>query len=185
MTGDDNLNDRGGWVFPGRARSVVLGLLAPAVAWAGLQAFPNAEVEWFARGTGLLAALLSGGSLERVDEGWLLGGSFQPVVVSAACSATHYYLTNVALLAWRLAPGRFSAPAVTGLAIAGAFPLVFFVNALRVIVVMHAHHWVIPQLPEAYGPFLHLLAGVAVFLPALVGLNLALEFYGNTRRPAR
>jgi exosortase/archaeosortase family protein len=145
-------------------------------------AFPNAEMEWFARGTGQLAALFTGGSLERVEEGWLLGGAFEPVVVSAACSATHYYLTIVALLAWRLAPGRFSPPMVIGMAIATAVPLVFLVNALRVIVVMHAHHWVIPQLPEAYGPFLHLLAGVAVFLPALITLNLLLEFYGNTLR---
>jgi exosortase/archaeosortase family protein len=176
MPGNDN------WPFLSRARPIALGLLAPGLAWIGLQVFPNAEVEWFARGTGLLAALFTGASVERVDEGWLLGGAFQPVVVSAACSATHYYLTIVALLAWRLAVGRFSAPAVVGVAIAAAMPLVLFVNALRVIVVMHAHHWVIPQLPEAYGPFLHLLAGVAVFLPALICLNLLLEFYGNTLR---
>jgi exosortase/archaeosortase family protein len=176
MTGNDNLP------YLRRARPIVLGLLAPGLAWLGLQFFPSAEVEWFARGTGQLAALLTGASVERVDEGWLLGGAFQPVVVSAACSATHYYLTIVALLAWRLASGRFPAPAVIGGSIAAAFPLVFFVNALRVIVVMHAHHWIIPQLPETYGSFLHLLAGVAVFLPALISLNLLLEFYGNTHR---
>jgi exosortase/archaeosortase family protein len=184
MTGSDNLHDSGGGAFFDCTRSIVLGSVAPGLAWGCLQAFPNAEVEWFARGTGLLAALLSGASMERVDEGWLLGGSFQPVVVSAACSATHYYLTIVALLAWRLAAGRLAPTAVIGVAITAAVPLVFFVNALRVIVVMHAHHWIIPQLPAAYGPFLHLLAGVAVFLPALICLNLLLEFYGNSHRPA-
>jgi exosortase/archaeosortase family protein len=176
MTGNEALP------FLKRARPIVLASLAPGLAWVALQSFPNADVDWFARGAGQLAALFTGASVERVAGGWLLGGAFQPVVVSAACSAMDYYLIMVALLAWRLAFSRWSAPVVLGLAIAAALPLVFVVNALRVIVVMHAHHWIVPQLPETYGPFLHLLAGVAVFLPALISLNLLLEFYGNSLR---
>ena len=57
-----------------------------------------------------------------------------------------------------------------------AVPLTLAINALRIIVVTQAHVWVIPLLPPAYEAFLHLLTGVAVFLPALIGLNGLLEF---------
>lgn len=63
-----------------------------------------------------------------------------------------------------------------------ALPLTLMVNAVRIVALRQAHQWIIPRLPAAYGHFLHMLAGVAVFLPALIGLSLLLEFYGNPRR---
>ena len=63
-------------------------------------------------------------------------------------------------------------------------PLTLFVNALRVVTVTAAHRWLIPLLPSAYDAFLHLLTGVAIFLPALIALNLLLETHGRPRSPA-
>jgi exosortase/archaeosortase family protein len=70
-------------------------------------------------------------------------------------------------------------------ALAGAVPVTLFINGLRLIAVAHAHRWVIPRMPEAYGAFLHMLTGVAVFLPALIALNLIFEIYGRSRTPSR
>lgn len=163
-------------------RAALLGLVPAAIAWGGLRMLPEAGVEVFARGAATLAALLSGSHLARVPDGWLLSGAAQPVVVTEACSATGYFVTVAALLGWRLARAGRRPARVVALALVSAFPLTLAVNALRVVVLMQAHRWVIPRFPDAYGPFLHLLTGVAVFLPALIGLNLFLEFHGNTRR---
>lgn len=56
------------------------------------------------------------------------------------------------------------------------------INALRVLSLGQAHHWLIPQLPEAYSQAAHLAVGVGVFLPALIALNLVFEIYGNRTR---
>jgi hypothetical protein len=40
-------------------------------------------------------------------------------------------------------------------------------------------------MPEAYGAFLHMLTGAAVFLPALITLNLIFEIYGRSRSTSR
>jgi exosortase/archaeosortase family protein len=165
----------------GEVRAGLHGLLASGLAWGGLQFYPTADVKWFARGAAGIASLLAGSPVERIDAGWLLGGASQPVVVSEACSATGYFLTVVALLGWRLAQRGFSPVVAVPAALVGGFVFTLFVNALRVVALMHAHHWVIPRFPDSYAPFLHLLTGVAVFLPALIALNLLLEFYGNRR----
>jgi exosortase/archaeosortase family protein len=89
----------------------------------------------------------------------------QPLLVTTACSAGDFFLMTAALVA--------------------AVPLTLFINALRLIVVAHAHDWVIPRMPEAYGAFLHMLTGAAVFLPALITLNLIFETYGRSRSASR
>lgn len=166
-------------------RAAIVGILAAGMAWGVIHFFPAIEVEFFARGAATLAALFSGAPVGRVDMGWLLADGGQPVVVSAACSATGYFLTVVALLGWRLERLMISPPLAMGAAVIVALPVTLFVNALRVIAVMYAHQWVIPRFPETYGPFLHMLAGVGVFLPALIVLNLVLEYHGNRRRHVR
>jgi exosortase/archaeosortase family protein len=64
-------------------------------------------------------------------------------------------------------------------------PVTLFVNALRIVAVAHAHHWVISRLPASYDAFLHLLTGASVFLPALIALNLVLELYGRSSSALR
>jgi exosortase/archaeosortase family protein len=160
-------------------------MAAAALAWCGLAMFPGGEIEGFARGAAALAALFTGAPLVRVEDGWLLAGAGQPVVVTAACSATGYFVTVAALLAWRLALTGRNLMAAVGLAVVGAVPLTLAVNGLRVVVLMQAHRWIIPRFPAGYGHFLHLLVGVGVFLPLLIGLNLILEYYGSLRQQSR
>jgi exosortase/archaeosortase family protein len=109
--------------------------------------------------------------------------SFRFASVTAACSATDYYLMVVALITWqRTRHGQSALPALL-VGLVAALPLTLFVNALRVITVTAAHRWFIPLLPATYGAFLHLVTGVAVFLPALIALNLLLETYERSRPP--
>ncbi|MFT3782260.1 MAG: archaeosortase/exosortase family protein [Nibricoccus sp.] len=91
------------------------------------------------------------------------------------CSGVSSYLKEIAGAAttvclWRVVVG-----------VLGALVLAITANGLRVAAVVQAHRWVIPHFPDQYRGALHLATGLAVFLPALVGVNLLLEKYGRTR----
>lgn len=164
-------------------RAAAAGLVSALVGWLWLKGWPAVELGWFAGGSARLAGLFTGAPVRRVAMGWMLPVTGQPIMVTAACSATDYFLILSALLGWQLAR-QGKCPGLAWLiAPFAALPLTVFLNALRVVAVTHAHRWLIPLLPRSYGPFLHLLTGVAIFLPALVTLNLLLELYG-TPRPA-
>lgn len=175
------------YVRPGHPeiRAVLVGALATALGWLVLGAVPGAEIELFARGAASLGGLLTGDPVVRDENGWLLAGAVRPVLVSSACSATGFFLTVVALLGWQLARRGIPAAIALTAALLGAVPVTLLVNALRVVAVAQMHRWVIPQLPEAYGPFLHMLTGVSVFLPSLIALNLLLERHGKSRSVLR
>ena len=146
---------------------------------------PALELALFARGAAHLAGLFSGTSVLRATDGWLLPSPDLPVVVTTACSATDFFLMVAGLISWQLT--RRGKPPVRAL-LAGlltALPLAIFINSLRVVTVTQAHRWFIPLLPEAYGPFLHLLTGAAIFPPSLIALNLLLEFHGRRQLPIR
>jgi exosortase/archaeosortase family protein len=149
-----------------------------------LKLIPSLELALFAGGSARLASLFTGAPLLRVEEGWALATTGMPVVVTAACSATGYFLMVAALLGWQFARRGMSlgGAVVSGLII--GLPLSIAVNSLRIVAVMQAHRWAIPLLPEAYGSFLHMLTGVAIFLPALIALNLLLEYHGRHRPTA-
>jgi exosortase/archaeosortase family protein len=66
-----------------------------------------------------------------------------------------------------------------------AVPVALAINALRIVAVAQLHRWILPRLPETYGPFLHMLTGVAVFLPAFILANLLLENYGHSHTAPR
>ena len=166
-------------------RAVWAGCAAAGSGWLLLRLIPQLELGLFARGAAWLAGFFTGAPILRVEEGWMLAGSGQPVVITTACSATGYFLIVATLVSWQLArhgksPGR---AAVTGFC--AALPLAILLNALRVVTVTQAHRWLIPRLPEAYGPFLHMLTGAAIFLPALITLNLLLEIHGRPRTSVR
>lgn len=149
-----------------------------------LKLAPALETEVFVAGAARLASVISGTPAEADTGGWLLVFAGQPLLVTTACSATDYFLILAALIGWHCAlrtDRRAGWPVAGAVALVAAVPLTFFINALRLIAVAHAHRWVIPNMPEAYGAFLHMLAGAAVFLPALIALNLTLEFYGRSR----
>jgi len=102
-------------------------------------------------------------------------------VVTEACSGTSFFVMVAALVGW-LVGKHFRYTAVACLmAMVGALPLAIAINAVRIVAVTQAHRWVIPHFPESYGSFLHMLTGMAAFLPALIALNLAFETYGNSR----
>lgn len=168
-----------------RQRTALAVLVSLATGALVLQRFPGLELELFARTAAGGASLLTGSPVVRVEEGWMLAGLQPRLVVSTACSATDYFLITTALFAWQLARRGLRWPLVAGSALVAALPVACGVNALRIVFVGQVHRWVIPLFPDAYGAFLHLLAGVAVFLPALIALNLAFEFHGNTLRRRR
>lgn len=154
-------------------------LAAAGCGWLLLGWAPGAAVGIFARIAAAIVSALSGSPLVRVDEGWLLAGLEPRLVVSAACSATDYFLITATLIAWHLGRQTRRFPVAVGIAVVAALPVTWLVNAGRILVVGQVHRWVIPLFPDAYAAFLHLSAGVIVFLPALIALNLLLEHHGH------
>jgi exosortase/archaeosortase family protein len=146
-----------------------------------LRGFPTLELEVFARAAASLGGLFLGVPVQRVESGWLLPTPGVPAVVTTACSATDYFLLVAAFLVWRGVRRGGGVLAALAFGLVAALPLTLTINAARIVVVVQAHRWVIPRLPAAYGPFLHLLTGVLVFLPALVVLSLVLEAYERSR----
>ena len=164
----------------------------PAVAWiigaAGggllVRVFPALELGLFANGAARIAGLFTGSPVVRVEQGWALPAASSPVVVTAACSATSFFVMVTAIIAWQLARwGRSVAFAVFAGLIAAA-PVAIFINSLRIVTVAQVHRWVIPLLPGTCEPFLHLATGIAVFLPSLIALNVLLEYNGYRHIPS-
>lgn len=167
---------------------VLVALGAAGAGGLALKLAPALESHVFIAGAARLASVISGVPAKAGADGWWLAFSGQPLLVTGACSATDFFQMTAALLGWHCALRTQRAawwPAAGAVALVAAVPLTLFINALRLIAVAHAHRWVIPRLPEAYGAFLHMLTGVAVFLPALIALNLIFEIYGRSRIPSR
>jgi exosortase/archaeosortase family protein len=137
--------------------------------------FPSLKIDFFGQAAARLAALFLATPVLRVDEGWLLPSSQEPVVVSAACSGTDFWLMTLLLLGWQLSRGMKSALKAVALTLLCATPFSIGVNAIRVMAVTQAHRWFIPLWPENYASFFHQSTGVAVFLPALIFLHAILE----------
>ncbi len=168
--------------------AAVAASLAMAVGVVGLRTVPWFATELFTQGAARLASLFLGVEAIRADTGWALPFTAQPVLVTVACAATDFYLMAAALLSWHFmrSAGRVKwLPTVAVAALLAAVPVTLFVNALRIVAVAHAHHWVISRLPASYDAFLHLLTGASVFLPALIALNLILELYGRSSSALR
>lgn len=162
-------------------RAALATLLAAATGWLVLVRWPELEIGLFARGAARGAGLLCGSPVLRAAEGWQLPAAQTPLLVSTACSGTDYFLIVAALLGWRLARSGRSPWLAAPVAVVAAAPLTIAVNALRLAALAQAHRWIIPLLPETYAHYLHLLTGVAVFLPALIGLHLFLEYHERHR----
>lgn len=145
---------------------------------------PTYELSVLAQGAAGTAALLTGSPLVRLDSGFALPAARVPVIVTTACSAADFCSIVAALVAWRIARRSGALWFATVAGCVAAIPLTVLVNALRITALTQAHRWVIPRFPSAYGPFLHLLIGVAVFVPALFALNFLLELHGRHRAAA-
>jgi exosortase/archaeosortase family protein len=168
-------------------RALLMAFASAAGVTLALHRWPALETEMFCRGAAQLAGLLTGSLVLRVGQGWeLLSPSAPPAVVTVACSGATYFILLTAVLGWHLG-WRGRHPVVAAAAAAGcALALTLAINALRIVAVVQARRWLNPLFPDSYGPFLHLLTGVAVFLPALIALNLAFESHGHSRpRSAR
>lgn len=165
-------------------RPLLAALAAAAMGASALHLASAPASALFISSAARLAGLLAGVPATPLANGWALGFTHPPLLVTTLCSATDFFLLTATLLGWHF--GRrtrhatqllFAIPA----ALAAALPLAIFINALRLIAVAQGHRWASPHLPPAYDGFLHLLTGIAVFLPALIALNLLLEIYGRPR----
>ena len=143
------------------------------VYWSGVQR------ELFCHGAAWLAGGLSGSRVVRVEEGWMLESPI-PAVVTGACSGTTYFLLVAALVGWHLGKRSHRATVAAIAAVGCSVPLAIAINAVRIVVVTQAHRWAIPHFPQSYGPFLHMLTGLAVFLPAFIALNIFFETHGRS-----
>ena len=180
MTVDPHSSCSGGNATPRFGRPAICSATAGGIAVVGvlllLQAFPDLELAFLAQGAARLAGIFTGSPVFRTEHGWALPATSVPVVVTSACSATGFLVLVAALVAGQLARRGRSVGAAVLAGWVAAPPVAVFVNALRLVTVVQVHRWVGSYLPENYDAFTHLLAGVAVFLPALVALNLLLEF---------
>ncbi|MFH1499025.1 MAG: archaeosortase/exosortase family protein [Verrucomicrobiota bacterium] len=142
---------------------------------AALRVFPQIETGLFVRAAAWLAGVVTGSPVEAADGGWVFHFHGLPMLVSAACSASDYWLLVTALLGWQLARVSDS-PIRAGLAACLlAAPVAIAVNVARLATLAVAHRWLIPLAPDTYANVLHLLLGVSVFLPALIALNALLD----------
>ncbi len=148
---------------------------ALCINWSVLQLCPWLELGVFARAAAWLAGACAGSPVATCADGWKFWFHGLPMLVTTTCSATDYFLLLTALLGWQLA--RAGVSTLRGLTAACllAVPVTITVNALRLITLAVAHRWLIPLAPDTYEHFLHLLFGLAVFLPALVAINALLE----------
>jgi exosortase/archaeosortase family protein len=159
-------------------RAAVAGIIGAAVGGLLVRVFPALELGLFANGAARLAGFFTGSPVVRVEQGWALPAASSPVVVTAACSATSFFVMVTAIIAWQLARRGRSVAYSAFVALGAALPVAIFINSLRIVTVAQAHRWVIPLFPDTCGPFLHLATGVAVFLPSLIALNLILDPHG-------
>lgn len=155
-------------------------LLAVTSSAAAIHFFPQVELALFARGAATLASLFTGAPVLQAEQGWLLPLQGQPILVSQACSGTTFFTIVSAILAWHLAQRTKSLPKAASLSLLLSLPIATFINALRIVCLAQAHRWAIPLLPDTYAAFAHMLVGVAVFLPSLIALNIALEYYAHS-----
>ncbi len=162
-------------------RPVIIAAIGTALAFILVNCFPAAEQQVFAQGAARIAGLFTGAPVVESEAGWLLPLSHRTILVSEACSGATFFLITCTLLCWHIS--RRTACHITSIVIglSSAFALAIFINALRIICLVQAHRWLIPQMPDNYAGFAHMLIGIAVFLPSLIALNALFEFYGNSK----
>ena len=167
-------------------RAIWAGSATLAVGWLLLSAFPSSEIDVFSAGAARVTGIVTGLPTFRVEQGWMLplAGPW-PVVVSPACSASHYFLMISALLSSHLARRGSSLMLAVAMGLMVGFPLTLLVNALRILSVIQVYRWIVPHVLARRVPFLHTLTGVAVFLPCLISVNFLLEKYGHVFRAHR
>ncbi|MEO6006032.1 MAG: exosortase/archaeosortase family protein [Opitutus sp.] len=174
---------RAGWIpfladcFP-RSWALVSGAVSAGAAALFVHLCPGFEFNILAQGAARVAALVCGSSMEVSTRGFAVPEAQVPVIVTAACSAADYFCIMAALVTWQLARRAPRAWVMIPVGLAAAVPLTIIVNALRILSVAHAHRWIIPHFPAAYSSFLHLTAGVAVFLPSLIALQFLFSRHG-------
>ncbi|GAB5559243.1 MAG: hypothetical protein SynsKO_08900 [Synoicihabitans sp.] len=157
--------------------------LAGSLAWGWISAWPQKSFEILAGSSAQLVGWFSGSPVVGEPSGWLLAGTSVPIAVTEACSAKDFYLMVTLLLAWHATARPSNTLSIfgrVGAALLLALPLTIATNTLRILAVSQAHRWVIPQFPDVYDPILHMATGAAVFLPILIGLNLAFESHART-----
>jgi len=173
-------------INPFDVRAIWAGVGTLATGWLLLTAFPSCEIDVFSAGAARVTGIITGLPTFRVEQGWMLptAGPW-PVVVSPACSASHYFLIVSTLLSTHFARRGGSLVFAAAMGLMVGFPLTLLVNAMRILSVIQVYRWIVPHVPAHRVLFLHMLTGVTVFLPCLIGINYLLEKYGHVLRSRR
>ena len=138
-----------------------------------------------ARGAAWVTANLTGSPVTPTPAGFLIPGAGVPVLVTTACSAGNFFVMLATLVTWHLARRGRPAWQSTAGGVVLATLLALLINACRIVTVAQAHRWIIPQFPGAYAHWLHLVTGLAVFLPALIAINVVFERHDPHRPTSR
>ena len=162
--------------------SLATALIVAAAAVGIVYGITGIEVRLFAQAAARIAALFTGAPVIPEEEGWALPLMAQHMLVNASCSGTAFFIVLSVVLGWQL--GGLIRPVLFAaiVALLSGMLLTFFINGLRIVCLAQLHHWVVPRLPESYGPFLHTLTGVAIFLPFLILVNICLSAYAGRNR---
>ena len=158
------MNKCGRMQFLHNARLLAIAMAAAAcVVKLCVDALPDAAVAFgFMRPAARLAAAYLGAAF---DESTMeLSARGVTIVVVRACSATDFFSMTLALLALAL-PIRCLALRIPA-AIASAWLVAVVANAARLVVCVSVDAFV----PEAQIPVVHMVLGVAVFLPVFAAL---------------
>lgn len=156
---------------------IVLGILV--LLELARSSFPLLELEVFCRVSAWTASAFTGLRLEAAEQGWLLLGGNQPVLVNSACSGIGFFMILTILLTYHFGRRLRGTAIPVCLGFLSAFILTAVVNGIRIVTLVHAHNWLIPSLPSKYAMIAHMLVGVAVFLPILILIHSVAEYYGN------
>ena len=163
-------------------RQMATAAVAGSIPWIALHIWQDLDMEVLARASAQIAALFMGCPIAHDPLGWTLMTTPVSSTVSAACSGADFVGLSAMVFAWHLAWRGWHFIIVVGTAVSLTGPFSILVNAVRIVAVIQMHRWVIPLFPPSCSAFLHLVTGVAVFLPALIFLHATLPGFDHSRR---
>lgn len=159
---------------------VVLLLLSPLTF-----GFAGIRLAAFSQPAARLSSIFLGAPCNATAQGYRIECAALPVLVSLACSGTGFFVLLTAMLAGLLCRYRRLTPLTIATALVAAYAVTLLTNACRITLGWFASVWARHTLPESMWPGVHLSVGVLVFMSALVGVYVWVEWRLDHERNAR